>query len=146
MADKNKLLEWLFFDEVIQYQFDQEPKFERPNLFDEDLEIVVESNVDTVMEVNICRNLNILAGPYYKFSKQKDLDLKRYDLNIGNCKPDYTCRMFAISDEKIIMPIEVKRQIVLEELVKNRQLFLTNSIADRLPYTRGSVSNAIRQI
>ncbi|CAG8797083.1 6292_t:CDS:2, partial [Gigaspora rosea] len=82
-----------FFGEVIRHQFDQEPKFERSQFIGEGLEIVVESNVGTVMEVNI-------------FS-------------------------FAISDE-------VKRQIGLEELVKNRQLFLTNSIADHLHYTKGS--------
>ncbi|RIB12866.1 hypothetical protein C2G38_2199504 [Gigaspora rosea] len=42
-----------FFDEEIQHQSDQEPKFERPQFIGEGLEIVVESNVGTIMEVNI---------------------------------------------------------------------------------------------
>ncbi|CAG8813466.1 6393_t:CDS:1, partial [Racocetra fulgida] len=86
-----KISSWdSFFDDVIQYKFDQEPKFERPQFVDKGLEIVVEPNVGTAMEVNIFRILNILAGSYYKFSKQKDSDLKSYDPSIGNCKPDYT--------------------------------------------------------
>ncbi|RGB24922.1 hypothetical protein C1646_821327 [Rhizophagus diaphanus] len=101
-----------FKSEANEYNFVGQEKFKKPFLI-ENLEVVVESNVETAMEVNIFHILNTVLKKY-KFEKQKDSDLPR-DTSIGPFKPDYTCRLKIINNLlKQILAIEIKRFIVVE--------------------------------
>ncbi|CAG8819104.1 21968_t:CDS:2, partial [Racocetra persica] len=81
-------------------------------------------DVDTIANVNIYHNLNTLMDPCYEFSKQKNSDFKAGDPNIGKGIPDYTCRVFRNGDGKIVIPIEIKRNLVVESLINDKELAL----------------------
>ncbi|GBC08385.1 hypothetical protein RclHR1_08070019 [Rhizophagus clarus] len=74
-----------FFDEVTQFNFDQEQRQYKKPKFIKNLKIHIESDVDAAIMVNIFQVLNTLIGPYYEFSKQKNSDFKD-DPNIGKEK------------------------------------------------------------
>ncbi|CAG8695181.1 17495_t:CDS:2, partial [Racocetra fulgida] len=116
-----------FLNNVTSFAFDEEPnKHEKPK-FTKGLKIRVEPDVDAITSVNIYHNLNTLMGPRYEFSKQKNSDFKSGDPNIGKGIPDSTCRVFRNDDGNIIIPIEIKRNLVVESLINDEELALENT-------------------
>ncbi|CAG8687605.1 7850_t:CDS:2, partial [Funneliformis mosseae] len=112
-----KIARWNeFLTEVNRYNFFEQEIFKRPQFF-HGVQIVVETNVYTAMEVNIFGVLNEVMKKYM-FAKQKDSDFSRNDPNIGPFVPDYTCRL-KINDTfmKKILALEIKRDILLRDLV-----------------------------
>ncbi|CAG8579021.1 569_t:CDS:2 [Paraglomus brasilianum] len=131
-----------FLTEVDQYNFDEIERFERPQFFS-DVEVTVETNVYTALEVNIFGVLNKVMKKY-KFAKQKDSDFPPGS-NIGPFAPDYTCRL-KISDTflKQILAIEIKRDILLQDLLE-----VTDSDLERFgrrELVAGHLYNIIGQI
>ncbi|CAI2181050.1 15932_t:CDS:2, partial [Funneliformis geosporum] len=106
-----------FLTEVNQYNFIEQERYETPQFFN-DVEVVVETNIYTAMEVNIFSTLNKVMKKY-KFAKQKDSDFPNDDPNIGLFVPVYTCRLINNGIHgRQILALEIKRQIVVEGLVQ----------------------------
>ncbi|GBC07921.1 hypothetical protein RclHR1_00780001 [Rhizophagus clarus] len=98
-----KVLLWEdFFDEVNQFQFDQQPRYERPH-FIQDKVVFNEEDVRVAIDVNICMVLNKLMAPGYNFSRRPTATP-----NI----PDFNCYLV----ELLILVIEAKRKHVLEDI------------------------------
>jgi hypothetical protein len=92
-----------FFEEVNQFRFDQQPRFERPKFNDEFI-IVNEEVLRNAMNVNVCMVLNKLTGLDYEYSmRQPD----------APGEPDFTCHYLV---ESLILVIEIKRKHVLEDM------------------------------
>ncbi|CAI2166669.1 19215_t:CDS:2 [Funneliformis geosporum] len=124
---------------VNQHNFDEIKRFERPH-FNEDLKIVVETNVYTAMETNMFTVLNKVMEKYL-FWKQKDSDFPRDDPNIGPFIPDYTCRLINNGIHgRQILALEIKRQIIVEGLVQ-----ISNEDLEEENFS-GHLHNVIRQI
>ncbi|PKK64568.1 hypothetical protein RhiirC2_787303 [Rhizophagus irregularis] len=101
-----------FKSEANEYNFVGQEKFERPHLI-KNLEVIVKSNVETAMEVNIFHILNTVFKKY-KFEKQNDLGFLK-DIYISPFKPDYTCYLKTINNLlKQILAIKIRRYIVIE--------------------------------
>jgi hypothetical protein len=88
-----------FFEEVNQFRFDQQPRFERPKFNDEFI-IVNEEVLRNAMNVNVCMVLNKPTGSDYEYSmRQPD----------APGEPDFTCHYLV---ESLILVIEIKRKHV----------------------------------
>ncbi|GBB90267.1 hypothetical protein RclHR1_17160007 [Rhizophagus clarus] len=90
-----------FFEQVNQFCFDQQPKFERPQ-FSQDREVDNE-DVRDALNSNICLVLNRLMGGEYKFLRRP--------FNTPTI-PDFTCHLVG----SLILVIEAKRKHVLEDM------------------------------
>jgi len=91
-----------FFEEVNQFRFDQQPRFERPQ-FIPDKEVENEEDVRVAIDINICMVLNRLMGSEVKFSK-RSTDTPGI--------PDFTCHLVG----SLILVMEAKRKHVLEDM------------------------------
>ncbi|KAG9297288.1 hypothetical protein G9A89_006387 [Geosiphon pyriformis] len=92
-----------FLEEVNQFRFDQQPRFERPQ-FAKDREMINEEDVRDALNSNICTVVNKLTGPDFDFSMRGT-----HTPGI----PDFTCHYLV---EQLILVIEVKRKHVLEDI------------------------------
>jgi hypothetical protein len=90
-----------FFDEVNQFRFDKQPRFERPQ-FIRDKVVFNEEDVRVAIDVNICIVLNRLM-PGYSFTRRPTL---------APGIPDFNCYLA----ELLILVIEAKRENVLEDI------------------------------
>lgn len=91
-----------FLDEVNQFRFDKQPRFERPQ-FIRDKVVFNEEDVRVAIDVNICMVLNRLMAPGYSFSRRPTLT---------SGIPDFNCFLA----ELLILVIEAKRNNVLEDI------------------------------
>ncbi|CAG8512100.1 3927_t:CDS:2, partial [Acaulospora colombiana] len=87
-----------FFNEVNEYRFDQQPRFEKPQ-FVMGFKVVNEEVIRNAVNVNICMVLNLLTGPDYDFS------MLPAD---GNGDPDFTCYYDQNNKHELILAIEIK--------------------------------------
>ncbi|RIB10300.1 hypothetical protein C2G38_2043614 [Gigaspora rosea] len=117
-----------FLDDASNFLFSGEEEFEKPK-FVEGLRARVEPEVDTAVSVNIGLVLNKLL-PQFEFGKQKSSDFKE-NPEIGRVIPDITCRDFS-NGGRIIFPIEVKRNLVVEGLISDEELALEGTHARAL--------------
>ncbi|GBC49026.2 kinase-like domain-containing protein [Rhizophagus irregularis DAOM 181602=DAOM 197198] len=92
-----------FFEEVNQFLFDQQPRFERPK-FNDGFVVVKEEVVRNAINVNICMILNKLTGPDYDYSMRQ---------TEATGEPDFTCHYLV---DSLILVIEAKRKHVLEDM------------------------------
>jgi hypothetical protein len=92
-----------FLEEVNRYRFDDKPKVARPQFVVKD-NATNEEDVRFAMDGNICLVLNRLFGTVFKFSRRT---------TYGPGIPDFSCHD---SKQKLILVIEAKRELVLEDM------------------------------
>jgi predicted Ser/Thr protein kinase len=92
-----------FFDEVVAFNFDDQPKFKQPQFTE--FSPLVKEDVRDVFNTNICQVLNKLLEPDYKISRKSEFIL-------GD--PDFAANFASI---QLICPIEIKRRHVLQSIL-----------------------------
>ncbi|GBC10865.1 hypothetical protein RclHR1_09970005 [Rhizophagus clarus] len=117
------------FEEVNNFHFDNEPKFERPTF--SEFECNIEEDVRGAFYYNICKVLNKLL-PDYLFSRRR--------VPIGG-DPDFS----AAHIRRFIMPIEIKREHDLR-LLDNETILRFDETTSRYELVGEDATNVIRQI